>query len=1109
MKILKRITENGSTVGYTIDEGGIILPMCNDALYTEFYIRPLTEAGYKYFSRNADEIVDPDGVSLASYESIELSTIDSVEWLASLDLAATSMLSDVDASVFYTFREESVISFRTEPSYEINTREEFIAYLKGLKYTFYSTSYSIDNRPINSFVHPDALFTIDEIIANPEYKLYFDIMAKRHCMKDFAAYRNLVSWLMNKGVLSTANPTMAEFLEAYYAWGPDGLKDKCTNVEAKLSVDGLFSFTRDPLSNRTPEDYVLSNRENKVAIVDANQGLHFLKTHESTDNITDVKDFGRARLAISSNDTIMAIRRTQFDGYKYQAVKGTLYSDVSDRLYITLLSESGYTYIYKVAHDQYKLGLANTSTNSSVVSSKNNFAVASIIPSIMIPINMLRDSNDYYLWNLSIIKTASLIKDRTFEVPYRSTADFLLSDGVNPIAVIDYISNAISKKNTFEVNCRYELSQPDDDFNDALDLYLSDIPEYILEVFGLVNEELPYGPESFLELADIDNLNDRREAMMNGQLSIGDEGFDVTYKKYQSTFSKTAALMSDAGAMLGRGKVTYDAIDYYTKLKLVSDCLHGNLSIDNFGDGQLADAGASYRIAAECIMSVIYTEFGNTPDVDLASQAIINIDNSSLINISRIFKVRDKALKGYMVDYANYRKNRACDNTYMWAYCTKVFREISNAPIEKQRPYLMELVGVNNDSKQNKAIRKLMVTIVEEAIEEANISDTRYGFDGTSMGEWSDRRCAKMSTEFIAAKLFFFIMAGGVKDEPVDGVHSVKMNMYDSRDLVVKVPADVVAFVRNYNIEENKVYITVYDYCRFEYNPDTVTGTFSICLVNADVDPWHVKPKKGYSIKSYGLIPNYYEQATLDKVNGENFYLTACNNKEIVVSPIRESQYKKNAGSVATMTELLNDENECRMAQDPSELDGFLSRKASEPIFAYVRRWALERKKANNLGKRLYSIPLKQDIVYNSLASIFCDDIPSTEATYVSDTSFDDKASQKITTVRPISWRDYENNVALLTTKKNNVVERLSVEDIELYNVGNIKHIISGEWKSSIPVLVSGNYITIISNDKTKLFVPRLTQEDISNFVSAGIIYPISQDKYYLTAINGDYILTI
>lgn len=1105
MQILKRIVDGNETVGYQVNDGTFTLPMCNKALYLEMYMVPLIESGYKYYGYDANLIEDPDGVPISTRESIDKSELDELEWFASIDLAANESLSDAEASKYYTFREASMFEFKKEASYQINTREELIAYLEQAKNAFYGVSYVADNRPLNYFVNPDALFTIDELIANPEYKAYFDIITKRHRMRNYGSYIQLVNWLCEQGVLQTKTPTMAEFLAAYYAWGPEGIKDKCIGVETKLNVDGTFQFMRDPLNSSSAESHVFDNRISKVSVVDAHENIHFLKTHENFSDVVDITEFKRSRIALNSNNAILSIRRSANTGKRYTPIANTLYSDVSDRLYINLLSDSGYTYCYKVAHNALKLGLAHSDTNGSVYYSANNFSLSSAFSGVDLPIDVISSTTDYYMWNLAIIKAVQVINNKSKKAPVSSTSEFMLKDGMNPIAVIEMIAHSIAKNKEFNSNKKYTLSAVDDDMCNALELYLEDLPEYLLDAFNLTFDDLDNGIDSFLELADVDDLRDRREQMMDQKIEPGQPGFDYTFKDYQTKYAKNQALVSSVSELVGRSDKKYDAIDYYTKLKFVHDCLHGDVSADNFGDGLLADLGASYLLAAECMLSVVYAEYGNDISKDKAEEVILGLDNSDLIDISKIFKVRDSGFKGYMVDFANYRHTRGCENTWIWAYCTKVFREISNAPIEKQRPYLMELVVLENN-KADAPTRRLVTECVKMAIEKANFSTEEYSAFGT-MNNWDDKKCAVKSAEWIAAQLFFYIYAGGIKAEPVNDVYNVKMNINDAQDLEIEIPVAVYDFIKAFNKDIHKRYITVYDYCKYEYNPNTTVGTFNFCLVNASVDPWHVKPKKGYSIKSYALLPNYYEQETLDKANGNNFYLSNYNSKAIAVQPIKTT-YRNNFIPTSELQEIMMYEDEVRAMTEPEQLYDFLSSEQHEYIFAYVKRFAMERKKARAMGKVLVSVPLKQDIVYAPLAYSYCDEVPATSPVYSDDLSLNDKTSQEDATVKKVSWNDF-NTANIAIESKMVTIKEFSINDIDPNDVTRMQDILSGEYDSNVPISITGNYINVKGDTLFRIAVSKLSPDQLEQFAQEGIIRHISGTKYFIRAINGDFVLEV
>ena len=1103
MKIIQSIKEAGAIVGYMVQDDDFITPVCNRSLYTELFIEPLVASGYTYYNYDANEIEDPDGNPIRNLPSVDVSSLDPVHWASTLNYVSEA-LSDAYCSKYYKFREESTYQFKTEASYKINTREEFLMYLESIKRLSYNTTFSADNRPINYFVNPEALFTIDELLQDKTLMQYFDVIFKRHRMRNYQSYVSLVKWLNEQGVLNTMNPTEGEFLKAYYAWGPEGLKDKCTNVELKFAVDGNFYFMKDPIGTAGTEDYVVSNRERKPILVDGNSVMHYLNKTTNLANISDKLDFGRSPIMITSNEQIMEVRRAQPNGKRFKVVGNGMVSDVSDRLYISLVSESGYVYTYKVAHNKIKLGLTHNETGHTVLSCNENFVYASAIDNAVIPFNEVHSDDEYYAWNLALLKATSLVKAKTATVPYMSTAEFLIKDGITPISAVNYVAHEVCKKPQYRTNKKYPLSIPGDDLRSALDIYLEDVPEYILEAFMLSIEDLENGIESFIELADVDDLMDRREAMLSNQLLPGMPGYDPTYKDVTTAKGKDDIQRAQAEAYIRKNGGQHDAVDYYTKVKFVSDCLHGVLSVSNFGDGKLDDAGSALMVAAEVMMTAIIATYGSVNSQ--AIEELSNIENSDMIDIMRVFKTRDNAYKGYMIDYATYRNRRSNETTWIWAYCTKIFREISNAPVDKQRPYLMEIVTIEN-KKPDLIFRQLMHECVRLSMEKVDFSEKLFGNDG-EFEKWSLKKCAMSSIDYMAARLFFFIFAGGVKTAPVNGIYYVDFNLYDDVNITVEIPSEVYDLVKSFNADAHRKYITVYDWCKYEFNAYSKDAQFVMCMVNADIDPWHVKPKKGYSIKTYNLMDNYYDAATLDKANGVGFWQGAKENNAIVTAnPIKDVVH------ISFIPEVTPDDakfirQELEYASEPSHMETFLTRDIFEPITAYIKRWTLERNKARELGKELVSIPLKQDIIYRNMASIYCDEMPDVNPIYA-DALPNNRAFTTDFTVGKVNWSTFANSSTIAIEMKKCNLDSINSANITPIELAKVKDVLtSGTIGEGI--YVSGNFINFAVDGTTfRMLATTLSAEDISNLIQSGIITPIGEKKYFMPAVNGNFILEV
>ena len=1110
MKITNKIMDQGRMVGVMINDADYSLPMCNRALYLENYIAPLTEDGYKYYSYSADEIEMPGGSSIIDLPAIDLAEIDEVEWLASIELANAEALTDSEASKYYSYKQRSVIAWKEPVTYMINTRSELIEYLLTTERSWSGITYGLDNRPINAITNPEALFTVDELIEHPELKSFLNIIQKRHIFRNYDAYLDTVKFLLDTGALTNPNPSMAEFISAYYAWGPEGIKDICTSSEMKLSVDGSFEWVDDNLTSTDAERRVFANRTKKMGFYTEDSKINYLKHHIDISEITDYKEFERARLCVDSNDILMRLRRADFKGKRLYPLNAMYFSDVSDRLYITLQSESGFAYQYKVSHDKVRFGLRHGQGTAEIFLSSYNFCVASIVPGVTIELENITDANDYFLWNKALFKAILILDARTEKAPSLSTSEFLLKDGVSPVTMINYMTKMVSRYPNFRVHEKVYLRDGSNPITNALDLYIGGVPEEILQAFQLTYEDIEGDINNFIDMADTDDLEDRRELMLRDALTDKDEGFDPTFFDWHAKYAKTIEDSGMRKMYLDNARNRTDAIDFYTKVKFVRDCIAGNLSIGNMGEGRLSDIGASYKTIAEVLMTALYAVCGDAPTRERGSMFIEELGTSDALDLDVVFRKRNNAYNGYLADFAEYRSCRASKTTWLWAYCSRVFREISNAPIEQQRPYLMELIGL--DTKRDLPIRELATAIITMAIKEAGFSDSPLDKFDDRLANKSMLSCALSSAEFLAAKLVFHVIAGGIKSEPVDGNYEVNMDLDENITLKVKVPVAAYDIFKRIDVNSRRYYITVFDYCKYEYTQfagKSPTGEFFFCLVNAEVDPWHVKPRKGYSIKSYPLLPNYYDQKVLDSNAGiPDYYANGVTNKAIIQTPIITSYNKPNfvpAVDPSNPLEMVDAENIAKNATELSELNYVLDYRVQEYIFAYVRRWGLARKMAKEKGKKLYSIPLKQDICLRGLAPLFCDKMPADDVVLCDDIA-DDRFAMFNLETKTTSWRD-------LTKTTMSIVQHIwivrpfeAIKDI-LGSGSTSGILVDGNTKMA-PINVSGNYLVVHDGEKwNRILVKSLTPEAIKEFVAVGYFTPIGEDKYFIHGVNGDFVV--
>lgn len=96
-------------------------------------------------------------------------------------------------------------------NYTIHTREELLSYLDSLPENMYSNEHCV---PLNYFVDPVALFTVDEMLSGV-YKHYFSIINKRRELTP-SQFVFLRKWLISQG-LSINTPL--DITKGYFHWG--------------------------------------------------------------------------------------------------------------------------------------------------------------------------------------------------------------------------------------------------------------------------------------------------------------------------------------------------------------------------------------------------------------------------------------------------------------------------------------------------------------------------------------------------------------------------------------------------------------------------------------------------------------------------------------------------------------------------------------------------------------------------------------------------------------------------------------------------------------------------------------------------------------------------
>lgn len=1041
MKVLNKICENGQIIGYVVDDDGLITELLSKCLYVEMYIEQMVAAGYKYHDYNADNIEDAAGNKISDLPEVGADVMDE-DTRFYLGEMAESALSDVECVKYYVYKNDSVIEWKAPVTEEIKTREALIAYLEEVENSYQHSGFCTDNVPLNSFVAKEALFSIDEINKDPKIQKLFSVCQRRHVFKNWAAYERTLKFLKDNGALTTNNPTYIEFLAAYYAWGIDGIKDDCLKVVTRQAVDGPFNKYTDVAESGN----YLSNRRDEFILWDSNYRAHYLGT---TVDMSNIGQFDREPIAMGADRLFELKRDNSKWESRFRVIPGMV-ANVSDRSYYEFLSDGGYPYQVRVTHNALTVF-----SGAYIVVQLNNFAIRSVIPSINLTLEEVSSAEEYYLWNLAITKGQSISKMRSKEVPVASTYQMLREEGINPKAAIKMMARDIKFVDYTSNSSYVNQAGTRADYLKAFDNYMRPIPESILEHYGVDEYE---DTDDFLNQA------------IDPDATIDD---GVGKKK----LSKQEKVLS---ALVG-GASDSDPKDYFDSLEFVRACLNNEVTINRFGEGKFEDYGATaYQAAKIIITAMLALKDTLTSSID-KEDFIARFESMDAINIERVFRYRDAAYNGYICDLSACREARAL-KSWSWCYCTRVFRELSNKEIKDQRPYLMEMITVTD-----KSIRGALADCVKSAIDNSFPDLVRNAID--------------MQAHYFAARLFFAILSRQINNNHLkDGVYEVALTVFEENKITVRIPASLYMSVARYDIKSNMYYMTVYDYCQFEYDD---AGAFSLFMVNADIDPWHVIPKKGYVIPTYNFMVNYNSDEVLEKALGAQYVQAIASLKSRAVPAIGRidpSQFLPGG-----FDSLYADETE----YTADTIDLFLSDKVPESVKNYKDRWVEKRKAARVDGLKILQIPLKQDIVFKNIAK-YCgvEDIDDS-VQYSSNLQDDNKClytAQKGELTRETAMPIVAITVAMVTKKVFDISE-YKFEDIYTWS-----SILRGTFEPPFTCYMHNGALAFIGADNgedTFIMLSQLTKSQLDALAESGMVYWIGESRYFVRAYNGDFVLEV
>lgn len=1039
MRIIGRFTLNEMN-GYMLDDDGSEYSVVERGLYSSGILESLVESGYKVLNYHGD-ILTPEGINIKDIlETPCTATEDEIQMM--LDEASEGVLSEAEATEFFS-RDVVMNEMKfKEPKVTIKTREELVDYLyKYKQLSKYSNSIQ-DVRPLNSFVAKEALFTCAELAANEEIRDLFHIIESRRKLPNYGTYRELIKFLQSEKVLGE-NYTAEDVREAYMAWGICGIKTPVINKYSKVGdISDIF---------HKPNNHIITDftgRYKEICLIDKNGVVYY---SGGKIDLSDVDEFEKETVMPETESAYYnAIRSVSEWETDYYAIN-CLVRRARTCTYYEMLDENGISYTMRM--DNTRMVLCDVRN----VFYASSFLFVKMLNDIYIPIDKVQTQEDYALYNMVCTKARDIVRAKTVKVPVKSSYELIVKEGVSPEAAVRYIARRV-----YENKEREELT--DISFIDAFQYYRKGPDQRLIE---------KYNPQGY----DYENLDELIDIMCATRDEMENEGKYLVISKDDRSLD----------ASLIRDEVTQRPVE---QLEFVKEVKRGNITVDYMGEGRKIDGSAEIESIANLIELMVRIEQnGNVSNLTGVAQCIRNIEDSKIINLNNIVKQRDAEYKGYLKDRAYLNSARARQATEL-VYITKVFREISNRPIEEQRHYAFECVhfSIGKNNKREIAMQMEISNAVKEAITQVDTLTPEM------------KEIITLEADSISAKLLFKIMFKQVKTIEEDNklVIAIKEKIMISKtistDIIIKISANTFTMLQNDTYKQVR-YCTLYDWCDNEVSSNTA---FNLYCVNANIDPWRVMPKDGFTIPSYNFMVNYYAPATIEKAFPPQL-IEKIENERAKVTSIskRYTDYSLlQSGFIDDLIEYTFD-----------DIGTVLNYMNEETIGNYYKRWTLWNKhiRQENNNRTLIEIPLKSDIVFKNYAT---DEQRIVLQEVVEEIEDKRIGSYNLTQVTPVVLTSKVTAIEQIQT--GNMIKEFNFTEKSFENVIRWTDLITGNFRQNgLCIYLAGQLNVVTANNKTIFDLKTMSKANAEKLADENIFYQLDATHFLIQAINGNYELEV
>lgn len=1084
-KIVGKKIKNTEFYGYLLDKDGIEMVVSMRDLYASDIVNDLLAAGYKYYDYYG-KIENEAGVFLSDLVPSEVTDDDCVDFYQAFEDDAYTEQQMLDKFT-RDMTDLTFISFREPVEVRIKTRAELCEYLEVFRQESVAQKLQDVIVPLNAICAKEALFTVEEIEADSELIKYFNYMATRRTFTTRESFLKTEDFLVKTGALAESDKgNVTKFLEAYNAWGPEGLNVNCIEMKTQYDVEypimkpytgsiagdfTLSSFEAALRRDRLSDDMFLSG---KVAckfgygLTDKQGNVYYRgKKVSRLDILERQSEVFLTSYGLSTYDKL----RRNLNNWKtpYQAVAVAELEHI-DRVVMIIHTESGQLYAYRMDAE----GVALVSNRDVPTFASSSFKMK-LIDQSSISLRYVSTELEFIEYNFFRKLMYNIAKDRIAKPMFKSTVEMCIKNGLNYEQALDY-------------------AQYLNDAASASWFLHNDLPSDFVDEF-----KGDYA--DFDDLSRFDKLRVISENLEERSKEESPDYFDPMAVLGNTSSLDNPNLRNVAEFMISR----QPAAAISSILDFSPNMLAGEFRAGNRSD--LAVNSTDLLMTEITTCALLESSEINIPTID---RLITDICDEKYFELRYWVDELRGSKHGCLKDYCNFVVKQLCEaSSALWI--NAAFTEM--AAVEAKERRHMSILGWRMCLKYSDGTKTALSYLIDEV--KANLlADNARTFDKSfciyDVDYGVQIACGQIINAIWAIR---FNNMNHFTQTP-DGfiLYVPYTNIYKQE---FKIP------LRFTNAQYNAIQAspdfkitttTLYELARYAVTSSGRTFTFNTIISNAIVDPWFVKQKEGYApITVFNGYFNYIKS---------NIWETTYKNSmpgvynAIIGIKGRFTVGGKSVTDLETDTALYfslnNNELDKALFSDantkagfsmnigkrvPNEFrDYYLGEDKTEGTFEYTERFARYLEEYGNIER----VILKSDIHYNFIADLYGYNIP-TESYSMS--PVDNK--YKITTQSTPFATDSKNEFVF--SSSFNVYE---FKEYELDNTAVLqgsKLFVNGFNPSDVFIVSKDS---IIFKDGAVKF-DDCTKKKMDELVQSGILYQLSSNLYYASAVNGVYLLEV